>query len=570
MKTITFYSYKGGVGRTLALSNIAKRLNEFGKKVFIIDFDLEAPGVHYKFKDFLRHDNIKQGLVDYIYEFCVNNQVDSDLNKYVRAFRINSRSKNQINLMCAGNNSSSEYWKKLSSINWHDMFYKEESEGIEFFLNLKELIQKKYNPDYLLIDSRTGFTETSAITMSILADEVMILSANNLENIEGSKQIIKSINRTKSLTNHKIKTHFVLTRIPVGNSPEDKITKNKIINQVDYQLNSEGNTDKRLVETIYVIHTDRELEIEETLKIGTDFKPGSISISNDYFKILKVIGNFTEDELNNYNSILKSDQIYLKALRLSRASEAFKNELDIALKLNKNNVEAMNQLAIYYFRNLLIKEEISILRKAIANEPNNTNLLSRLGASLVSLYRFTNDTKYSKEGIIYLEKAVKINNENKRVDIINEVVYFHSLEAVNKLSNEELTNLFDRLLSRFPNSQVVYNSMAVYYQEMGNIELAYEFIYKALEQDSGNATFKTTLAEIHSRNGKENEFYYNIDLALKSHYGIEGFFYYSKFYSAFFEDEKFLKLLDKYNGLDKFNELLVRFNHLTGKEDSNN
>ncbi|MBU0764165.1 MAG: AAA family ATPase, partial [Bacteroidetes bacterium] len=38
MKTITFYSYKGGVGRTLALANIAKRLAEFGKKVCLIDF----------------------------------------------------------------------------------------------------------------------------------------------------------------------------------------------------------------------------------------------------------------------------------------------------------------------------------------------------------------------------------------------------------------------------------------------------------------------------------------------------------------------------------------------------
>ena len=47
MKTITFYSYKGGVGRTLALANIAKRLSEFGKKVCLIDFDLEAPGLHH-------------------------------------------------------------------------------------------------------------------------------------------------------------------------------------------------------------------------------------------------------------------------------------------------------------------------------------------------------------------------------------------------------------------------------------------------------------------------------------------------------------------------------------------
>ena len=48
MKTFTFYSYKGGVGRTLALVNVANRLVEFGKKVCILDFDLEAPGLQSK------------------------------------------------------------------------------------------------------------------------------------------------------------------------------------------------------------------------------------------------------------------------------------------------------------------------------------------------------------------------------------------------------------------------------------------------------------------------------------------------------------------------------------------
>ena len=52
MKTITFYSYKGGVGRTLALSNVAIRLAELGKNVCVLDFDLEAPGLNFKFKNF--------------------------------------------------------------------------------------------------------------------------------------------------------------------------------------------------------------------------------------------------------------------------------------------------------------------------------------------------------------------------------------------------------------------------------------------------------------------------------------------------------------------------------------
>jgi cellulose biosynthesis protein BcsQ len=50
-KIITFYSYKGGTGRTMALANVAcllaKRHKErTSKGVLMIDWDLEAPGLH--------------------------------------------------------------------------------------------------------------------------------------------------------------------------------------------------------------------------------------------------------------------------------------------------------------------------------------------------------------------------------------------------------------------------------------------------------------------------------------------------------------------------------------------
>src|ERR1700694_3929055 len=43
---ITFYAFKGGTGRTLALSNIARHLAQSrGYRVGIIDLDLESPGI---------------------------------------------------------------------------------------------------------------------------------------------------------------------------------------------------------------------------------------------------------------------------------------------------------------------------------------------------------------------------------------------------------------------------------------------------------------------------------------------------------------------------------------------
>lgn len=46
MHVTSFYSYKGGVGRTLCLLNVAWELALRGKRVALMDLDLEAPGLH--------------------------------------------------------------------------------------------------------------------------------------------------------------------------------------------------------------------------------------------------------------------------------------------------------------------------------------------------------------------------------------------------------------------------------------------------------------------------------------------------------------------------------------------
>ena len=74
MKVITFYSYKGGVGRTLAASNFAVYLAKLGLKTVVIDFDLEAPGIDAKF-GLPELSSNQKGLLDYILVFQQTNQV---------------------------------------------------------------------------------------------------------------------------------------------------------------------------------------------------------------------------------------------------------------------------------------------------------------------------------------------------------------------------------------------------------------------------------------------------------------------------------------------------------------
>ena len=54
-KIITFYSYKGGTGRSMALANAAcwlvKKYLARSQRVLMMDWDIEAPGLHHFFPE---------------------------------------------------------------------------------------------------------------------------------------------------------------------------------------------------------------------------------------------------------------------------------------------------------------------------------------------------------------------------------------------------------------------------------------------------------------------------------------------------------------------------------------
>src|SRR3712207_1583100 len=71
-RIVTFYSYKGGTGRTLALASVAWILAANGKRVLAVDWDLESPGLHRYFHPFLTDKklNNSRGVIDLIRDFA--------------------------------------------------------------------------------------------------------------------------------------------------------------------------------------------------------------------------------------------------------------------------------------------------------------------------------------------------------------------------------------------------------------------------------------------------------------------------------------------------------------------
>ena len=314
METITFYSYKGGVGRTLALANVAIYLSRFGQNVCLMDFDLEAPGLHYKFPRFLKTTDIKAGLVDYICEFTHNKVLPKSLDDFSKQVIPSSESQGGIRLIPAGNVLSPNYWQKLASINWHSLFYEEDSEGIPSFLELKERISIEFNPDFLLIDSRTGITEMSGLCTSLLPDKVVFLIVNNQENIEGARQILRSIQKVERLPGQKpIDVTFALTRIPFPETDdEDGRAEKQIVKSIQDFLNepAEDLESQLNIGDICILHSDRELELLESLRLSQDTK--ETPLQRDYLKLFSKIipDEIISPKLDNIlNEIIATDNL---------------------------------------------------------------------------------------------------------------------------------------------------------------------------------------------------------------------------------------------------------------------
>lgn len=549
MKTITFYSYKGGVGRTLALSNIAKRLAEFGKKVCIMDFDLDAPGLHHKFKKNIK--GINRGIIDYIHYFNSHNSIPESITDYVTPVKFNNKKYKDIDFISAGNVDSDKYWKILFSIDWISLFYKKNSQGVALFVDLKERIKKELKPDYLLIDSRTGISEISGITMSLMADEIVLFAAKNEENLHGIKQIIKTLAKPENTLTGKLPNLiFVLCRVPYFEQPEEKIIKQRAINEVNRDLKAFINEFDLPVdlEKLFIIHSDPALEIEEKLLMGYQHEKDETNeqrkygikspIATDYLELFEELtkGKLTDKEKLLFNNIKKSESLIEKTKNLKDINK--KNELLIdAIKLNPKSDEAYSLLAKNYFILTDYKNALNNINRAIELNPESNDYLYNTGIIIYKMGK--------------IEDALNIFKELLKRGIKNYKIFFIlGLIESNKKNYKKALENFLKALKLNPDSPEAYNSVGNIYRLQKKFKEAFDYVFKALELNPKHMTSTATLAEIYAQIGNHNEFYKNFELSLSfgmTKENLERIFKEEDVYKPYFKEAKFTNLLTKYN-----------------------
>jgi tetratricopeptide (TPR) repeat protein len=203
-KIVTFYSYKGGAGRTMALANVAWILASSGLKVLMVDWDLDSPGLHKYFHPFLDPAKIAAtpGVIDLISDYAweATGETDRPDDWYLKHAQVlrHAVSVNwtefpdggTLDFVSAGRQNR-DYSSAVASVDW-DNFY-DRLGGGPFFDALRANMKANY--DYTLIDSRTGLSDIADICTVHFPDVLVDCFTLSDQSIDGAAAVARSIDQ---------------------------------------------------------------------------------------------------------------------------------------------------------------------------------------------------------------------------------------------------------------------------------------------------------------------------------------------------------------------------------------
>ena len=219
-RVITFYSFKGGVGRTMLMANIAYRMaNKHGLRVIAVDWDLEAPGLHRFFGVSSEDVARKDGVLDYFeaWRGAVQAQAAEppDISPSIIPITDEKHAPKfgSLSVLTAGRMDEG-YAGRLAGLDWKKFY--ETDGGASAVETLREQLIDM--ADVVLIDSRTGFTDSGSVCTFQLPDGVVLVTSPNQQSLEGVDRVARMIVGTKRESRDGRGTPrlwFVTSRIPL-------------------------------------------------------------------------------------------------------------------------------------------------------------------------------------------------------------------------------------------------------------------------------------------------------------------------------------------------------------------
>jgi MinD-like ATPase involved in chromosome partitioning or flagellar assembly len=186
---ISFYSYKGGVGRSFLLANVAVLLARWGYRVLCIDWDIEAPGLDEYFRPWLGPRE-RPGLVDLVARFSAERS--ADWRAHVSTLQLPG-TKRALDLITAGT-PGTDLATRIQAIDWRDLY---DNQAFGAYVETMRCEWKEAY-DLVLVDCRTGITDIGGICTVHLPDILVAVFTANQQNLGGVKHVIEMAEARRS------------------------------------------------------------------------------------------------------------------------------------------------------------------------------------------------------------------------------------------------------------------------------------------------------------------------------------------------------------------------------------
>jgi len=189
----TFYSYKGGVGRTMALANLGHMLAcRRSAPVLLVDWDLEAPGLHYYFPGAAQ----APGVLD-LFEAC-RDQLQERAGRYAsdhalaeavldavrwEQYLVRACDDRPLWLLRAGRCDGS-HAERAAMLDWQALF----DACPALFRTFAARLARHFG--HVLVDARSGRADCAAICTTLLPTRLVLVFAPNRQNLDGLQDLV--------------------------------------------------------------------------------------------------------------------------------------------------------------------------------------------------------------------------------------------------------------------------------------------------------------------------------------------------------------------------------------------
>jgi len=186
---VSFYSFKGGVGRTTTLGIVARQLAKIGYHVVTIDLDLEAPGLG-RFFDV----KTERGILDLLSEHAATGAINrEDIELYSATIE---EGKGKITVYPVGAMDWS-YVERLACLDYAPRANGEPSAVEAALRAILADVKQRLKPDYIFLDARAGLHDLGGLSLHALAHVDVLVGRAARATLDGFQLVLEALVRRR-------------------------------------------------------------------------------------------------------------------------------------------------------------------------------------------------------------------------------------------------------------------------------------------------------------------------------------------------------------------------------------